>query len=74
MTLFCHFTFQFLQLVPLLRDSERAVPVPPQERQSQGLRTGVIPHRGAGITDLQGDQSGCSLGFVKTKVAFEYTG
>ena len=32
------------QLVALLRDAERALPVATQERQPQGLRARVVPH------------------------------
>ena len=46
------FPFQLLQLFSLLRDAERTLPVPPQERQSQGLRARVIPHGGTGMKKI----------------------
>ena len=59
--------FQFLELVSVLRDRERAVPVPPQERQSQGLRARVIPHSRSGMYPVFHP-------FMGRDVSFEFSG
>ena len=61
------FPFQLLQLFSLLRDAERTLPVPPQERQSQGLRARVIPHSRSGMYPVFHP-------FMGRDVSFEFSG